>query len=500
MDRRRRDSKSLEHCPRTSESLTSLILGEMAAIRHISSSNQNSPVPQLPMNYPLVGVPVGSTRFQAPLVNFSVPPPSLNYHFVQDGSARNGVPMQQIPATFVPGQQRLATQLFYPIWNQGQVHLVPVNQPFPAAQYHVPTTAVPGYSPPFYTGVAAPPGQPAMVMTSPPPPLDNVNLHSPGQNCAANQAAVLPELSNTVQEPAVDHHRSTAPPNVGETRANGAEAAENAALLEAAINASPNFSAEPVSASVVADIPSDAVDLSQEQKETSGQLESPIEQAVDDGPKEPEGYTLDDVEASPKIAQVTTEDTQPATMRVKTDDQRPVKEEPKTWASLFKNTRTANEAIVTTVLDEQFYDALDDDDDDVALQIAIHESTQGNVTLDEAAKKKQQLESQLTLEEIWVSADRDPTARQLAGESIQFQFSNVPEIVLLSLDALKKSVLVDRGPTYATRGITNQGNWCYANATLQALMACPTFYHFLRNLFGQIRRRVPSSTPLLDAW
>lgn len=32
------------------------------------------------------------------------------------------------------------------------------------------------------------------------------------------------------------------------------------------------------------------------------------------------------------------------------------------------------------------------------------------------------------------------------------------------------------------RGLTNRGNWCYVNATLQALLACPPFYHLIKLL------------------
>ncbi|XP_076349969.1 ubiquitin carboxyl-terminal hydrolase 10-like isoform X2 [Tachypleus tridentatus] len=50
------------------------------------------------------------------------------------------------------------------------------------------------------------------------------------------------------------------------------------------------------------------------------------------------------------------------------------------------------------------------------------------------------------------------------------------------------------------RGLTNRSNWCYVNATLQALLVCPPFYNLLKqltNVSGQSREN--SSTPILDS-
>ncbi|OWF38010.1 ubiquitin carboxyl-terminal hydrolase 10-like [Mizuhopecten yessoensis] len=49
------------------------------------------------------------------------------------------------------------------------------------------------------------------------------------------------------------------------------------------------------------------------------------------------------------------------------------------------------------------------------------------------------------------------------------------------------------------RGLVNRGNWCYINATLQALVACPPFCDLLRRMPKYNREeRGPSSTPVLD--
>ncbi|XP_063441389.1 ubiquitin carboxyl-terminal hydrolase 10-like [Mytilus trossulus] len=50
------------------------------------------------------------------------------------------------------------------------------------------------------------------------------------------------------------------------------------------------------------------------------------------------------------------------------------------------------------------------------------------------------------------------------------------------------------------RGLMNRGNWCYINATLQALISCPPFYNLMKKIptFPPIRRG-PTSTPILDS-
>ena len=37
-------------------------------------------------------------------------------------------------------------------------------------------------------------------------------------------------------------------------------------------------------------------------------------------------------------------------------------------------------------------------------------------------------------------------------------------------------------PSFLPRGLTNRSNWCFVNAILQALLACPPFYNLMKNL------------------
>ncbi|XP_071450838.1 ubiquitin carboxyl-terminal hydrolase 10 isoform X2 [Hetaerina americana] len=49
------------------------------------------------------------------------------------------------------------------------------------------------------------------------------------------------------------------------------------------------------------------------------------------------------------------------------------------------------------------------------------------------------------------------------------------------------------------RGLTNRGNWCYVNATLQALLACPPFFNLLKSLPLTAGSNAKSPTPITSA-
>lgn len=55
-----------------------------------------------------------------------------------------------------------------------------------------------------------------------------------------------------------------------------------------------------------------------------------------------------------------------------------------------------------------------------------------------------------------------------------------------------------RPPYVILRGLTNGGNQCFINSTLQALMACPPFVQLMKML-NFMQPRENSSTPILDA-
>lgn len=51
------------------------------------------------------------------------------------------------------------------------------------------------------------------------------------------------------------------------------------------------------------------------------------------------------------------------------------------------------------------------------------------------------------------------------------------------------------------RGLTNRSNWCFVNAILQALLACPPFYNMMKNLSTVVvaLKSQKSKTPMLDS-
>ena len=61
--------------------------------------------------------------------------------------------------------------------------------------------------------------------------------------------------------------------------------------------------------------------------------------------------------------------------------------------------------------------------------------------------------------------------------------------------------LVVKPQALVPRGLINPKNWCYVNATLQALLVCPPFFHMLRKLcFTSRMDRRKTSTPIMDSF
>lgn len=50
------------------------------------------------------------------------------------------------------------------------------------------------------------------------------------------------------------------------------------------------------------------------------------------------------------------------------------------------------------------------------------------------------------------------------------------------------------------RGLLNKSNYCYINAILQALVACPPFYHLMKAIpSASLTYRTHTKTPVTDA-
>lgn len=61
--------------------------------------------------------------------------------------------------------------------------------------------------------------------------------------------------------------------------------------------------------------------------------------------------------------------------------------------------------------------------------------------------------------------------------------------------------LIHKPVSLQPRGLINKGNWCYINATLQALVACPPMYHLMKFIpvFSKVQRPC-TSTPMIDSF
>ncbi|XP_053556842.1 ubiquitin carboxyl-terminal hydrolase 10 [Bombina bombina] len=68
-------------------------------------------------------------------------------------------------------------------------------------------------------------------------------------------------------------------------------------------------------------------------------------------------------------------------------------------------------------------------------------------------------------------------------------------------ELLENVKLVHKPVSLQPRGLINKGNWCYINATLQALVACPPMYHLLKSIpmYTKVQRPC-TSTPILDSF
>ncbi|XP_041375605.1 ubiquitin carboxyl-terminal hydrolase 10-like [Gigantopelta aegis] len=127
----------------------------------------------------------------------------------------------------------------------------------------------------------------------------------------------------------------------------------------------------------------------------------------------------------------------------------------RTWAALFKNEKTANMAKVTYI----------------GAGDGFKQESPANAT----NKKNETVE-------LPVPVSEDSAASKLGD-------------FLLNVKLEHKVIALQ------PRGLVNRGNWCYINATLQALVACPPFYHLLKKLStARLLTRGPSSTPILDSF
>ncbi|XP_042636669.1 ubiquitin carboxyl-terminal hydrolase 10 [Orycteropus afer afer] len=91
-------------------------------------------------------------------------------------------------------------------------------------------------------------------------------------------------------------------------------------------------------------------------------------------------------------------------------------------------------------------------------------------------------EKQVEVREGLVPVSEDPVAIKIA-------------------ELLETVTLIHKPVSLQPRGLINKGNWCYINATLQALVACPPMYHLMKFIpvYPKVQRPC-TSTPMIDSF
>uniref|UniRef100_A0A8C5QHG8 Ubiquitin carboxyl-terminal hydrolase n=1 Tax=Leptobrachium leishanense TaxID=445787 RepID=A0A8C5QHG8_9ANUR len=97
------------------------------------------------------------------------------------------------------------------------------------------------------------------------------------------------------------------------------------------------------------------------------------------------------------------------------------------------------------------------------------------------------------------------TSPQLPDKPVEVKEGPVPvsedPVAIKIADLLEGVKLVHKPVSLQPRGLINKGNWCYINATLQALVACPPMYHLMKSIPIYTKTVRPcTSTPMIDSF
>ncbi|XP_053304456.1 ubiquitin carboxyl-terminal hydrolase 10 isoform X2 [Spea bombifrons] len=171
-----------------------------------------------------------------------------------------------------------------------------------------------------------------------------------------------------------------------------------------------------------------------------------------------EGLTSNGVELYPEVSatseQAKQEDTSASVAVTHVTGAANVNQPAKSWASLFHNSKPSP----TT-------------------QVAYVETKYAP-----PATSPQVPEKQAEVKEGPVPVSEDPVAIKIA-------------------ELLEGVKLVHKPVSLQPRGLINKGNWCYINATLQALVACPPMYHLMKSIPIYTKAQRPcTSTPMIDSF
>jgi hypothetical protein len=157
----------------------------------------------------------------------------------------------------------------------------------------------------------------------------------------------------------------------------------------------------------------------------------------------------------------------------------------RSWADLFRSNRAKSLSIVSKPVQSDLATDSASIFNNKDFEHSLSASSAATVASSEASRKKRNNFS-ASIESgnnrTVISAEQDSVARKLARKLKDYRG--------------KHSL-----PFLIPRGFANHGNYCYINATLQALLCCPPFYNFMREL-GDLPYlfREQTSTPILDSF
>ncbi|XP_036998306.2 ubiquitin carboxyl-terminal hydrolase 10 isoform X2 [Artibeus jamaicensis] len=162
-------------------------------------------------------------------------------------------------------------------------------------------------------------------------------------------------------------------------------------------------------------------------------------------------HTVESVDSDPTKAESTSP---PADAPASVAGSTPVSQ-PKSWASLFHDSKPSSSSSPVASVETKY---------------------------SPPATSPPVSEKQAEVKEGLVPVSEDPVAIKIA-------------------ELLENVTLIHKPVSLQPRGLINKGNWCYINATLQALVACPPMYHLMKfiPLYSKVQRPC-TSTPMIDSF
>ncbi|XP_070808930.1 ubiquitin carboxyl-terminal hydrolase 10 isoform X5 [Pituophis catenifer annectens] len=156
------------------------------------------------------------------------------------------------------------------------------------------------------------------------------------------------------------------------------------------------------------------------------------------------------------------------------------------------------------VLGETNHNSIDCQFNDASLALdngsnAENDSFSGSLGQRERKKKKKRPPGYYSyLEDV---SDGVPAEALINGHASSPRLNSISIDDVDFAELLENVKLIHKPVSLQPRGLINKGNWCYINATLQALVACPPMYHLMKSIpmFSKTQRPC-TSTPMIDSF